>query len=57
MVEGCLAVHWSHVEQQVGVKRVDHHLPLLPPSSFFSSLRVSPITTAGEGGKSELLQR
>ena len=55
MVEGCLAVYWSHVEQQVGVKRVDHHLPLLPPSSSFS-LRVSPITTAGEGGKSELLQ-
>ena len=54
MVEGCLTIHWSHVEQQVGVKWMDHYLPLLPPSSS-SSLRVPPVA-AGKGGEGELLQ-
>ena len=52
-MEGCLAVHLPHVEQQVGVEGVDHHLVHLLPAS--SSLRISSVT-AGKGGESKFFQ-
>ena len=49
-MKGCLAVHWTHVEEEMGVKWVHNHFALFPGSS----LRVSPVT-AGEGGEGKLL--